>query len=141
MKSIYNKINDYNIVYKVLESTNRAEVKRYCLKLISNNEAITRDYVEKMSEKVKSSELKGALKNIIKNWNLKKYGDNFKSIDEALEFIDTYYNKNYEKNIKFLDDVKFTKVLYKNGKEADERVFKYIIMEYMNLVEPARLKD
>ena len=141
LKSIYNKINDYDIVYKVLESTNRAEVKRYCLKLISNNEAITRDYVEKMSEKVKSSELKGALKNIIKNWNLKKYGDNFKSIDEALEFIDTYYNKNYEKNIKFLDDVKFTKVLYKNGKEADERVFKYIIMEYMNLVEPARLKD
>ncbi|MEI0596377.1 DUF4132 domain-containing protein [Brachyspira pilosicoli] len=139
----YNKYNynDYHLVYTILENTKRAEVKRHCIKVISDNEAITREYVEKMSEKVKSSELKGALKNIIKNWNLKKYGDNFKSIDEALEFIDTYYNKNYEKNIKFLDDVKFTKVLYKNGKEADERVFKYIIMEYMNLVEPARLKD
>lgn len=139
----YNKYNynDYHLVYTILENTKRAEVKRHCIKVISDNEAITRPYVEKMSEKARSSELKGALKNIIKNWNLKKYGDNFKSIDEALEFIDTYYNKNYEKNIKFLDDVKFTKVLYKNGKEADERIFKYIIMEYMNLVDPARLKD
>lgn len=94
-----------------------------------------------MSEKARSSELKGALKNIIKNWNLKKYGDYFKSIDEALEFIDTYYNTNYEKNIKFLDDVHLTKVLYNNGTLADERIFKYIVMEYMNLVEPARLKD
>ncbi|MDO6994152.1 DUF4132 domain-containing protein [Brachyspira innocens] len=143
LKTLYNKChyNDYHLVYTVLENTKRAEVKRYCIKAISDNEAITREYVEKMSEKVRSSELKGALKNIIKNWNLKKYGDNFKSIDGALEFIDTYYNKNYEKNIKFLDDVHLTKVLYNNGKLADERIFKYIIMEYMNLVEPARLKD
>ncbi|WP_020004504.1 DUF4132 domain-containing protein [Brachyspira innocens] len=143
LKTLYNKChyNDYHLVYTVLENTKRAEVKRYCIKAISDNEAITREYVEKMSEKIRSSELKGALKNIIKNWNLKKYGDNFKSIDEALEFIDTYYNTNYEKNIKFLDDVHLTKVLYNNGKLADERIFKYIIMEYMNLVEPARLKD
>lgn len=143
LKTLYNKYNynDYHLLYTVLENTKRVEVKRHCIKVISDNEAITRPYVEKMSEKARSSELKGALKNIIKNWNLKKYGDNFRSIDEALEFIDTYYNKNYEKNIKFLDDVKFTKVLYKNGKEADDRVFKYIVMEYMNLVEPARLKD
>ncbi len=40
-----------------------------------------------------------------------------------------------------MDDIKLTKVLYMNGKEADERIFKYIIMEYMNLVEPAKLKD
>ncbi|WP_096737713.1 DUF4132 domain-containing protein, partial [Brachyspira sp. G79] len=143
LKTLYNKYNyeNYHLIYTVLENTKRAEVKRYCIKAISDNEKITREYVEKMSEKVRSSELKGALKNIIKNWNLKKYGDNFKSIDEALEFIDTYYNKNYEKNIKFLDDVHLTKVLYNNGKLADERIFKYIIMEYMNLVEPARLKD
>ncbi|OEJ14250.1 MolR family transcriptional regulator [Brachyspira hampsonii] len=143
LKTLYNKChyNDYHLVYTVLENTKRAEVKRYCIKAISDNEAITREYVENMSEKVRSSELKGALKNIIKNWNLKKYGDNFKSIDEALEFIDTYYNTNYEKNIKFLDDVHLTKVLYNNGKLADERIFKYIIMEYMNLIEPARLKD
>ena len=143
LKTLYNKYNykNYHLVYTVLENTKRAEVKRYCIKAISDNEKITREYVEKMSEKVRSSELKGALKNIIKNWNLKKYGDNFKSIDEALEFIDTYYNTNYEKNIKFLDDVHLTKVLYNNGKLADNRIFKYIIMEYMNLVEPARLKD
>lgn len=143
LRTLYNKChyNDYHLVYTVLENTKRAEVKRHCIKVISDNEAITRPYVEKMSEKARSSELKGALKNIIKNWNLKKYGDYFKSIDEALEFIDTYYNTNYEKNIKFLDDVHLTKVLYNNGKLADERIFKYIIMEYMNLVEPARLKD
>ncbi|WP_157154778.1 DUF4132 domain-containing protein [Brachyspira murdochii] len=143
LKTLYNKYNyeNYHLIYTVLENTKRAEVKRHCIKVISDNEKITREYVEKMSEKVRSSELKGALKNIIKNWNLKKYGDNFKSIDEALEFIDTYYNKNYEKNIKFLDDVHLTKVLYNNGKLADERIFKYIIMEYMNLIEPARLKD
>ncbi len=143
LKTIYNEFNynDYNLLYKVLENMKIAEVKRYCLKVISDNEDITRVYAEKMSEKSRSSELKGALKNIIKNWNLKKYGDNFKSIDEALEFIDAYYNTNYEKNIKFLDDIHLTKVLYNNGKLADERVFKYIIMEYMNLLEPARLKD
>ncbi|MEI0796553.1 DUF4132 domain-containing protein, partial [Brachyspira pilosicoli] len=143
LKTLYNKYNynDYHLIYTVLENTKRVEVKRHCIKVISDNESITREYVEKMSEKARSSELKGALKNIIKNWNLKKYGDNFRSIDEALEFIDTYYNKNYEKNIKFLDDIKLTKVLYKNGKEADERIFKYIIMEYMNLIEPAKLKD
>ncbi|WP_107926766.1 DUF4132 domain-containing protein, partial [Brachyspira hampsonii] len=143
LKTLYNKYNyeNYHLIYTVLENTKRAEVKRYCIKAISDNEAITRPYVEKMSEKIRSSELKGALKNIIKNWNLKKYGDNFKSIDEALEFIDTYYNTNYEKNIKFLDDIHLTKVLYNNGKLADERIFKYIIMEYMNLIEPARLKD
>lgn len=143
LRTLYNKChyNDYHLVYTILENTKRAEVKRHCIKVISDNEAITRPYVEKMSEKARSSELKGALKNIIKNWNLKKYGDYFKSIDEALEFIDTYYNTNYEKNIKFLDDVHLTKVLYNNGKLADERIFKYIIMEYMNLVEPARLKD
>lgn len=143
LRTLYNKChyNDYHLVYTVLENTKRAEVKRHCIKVISDNEAITRPYVEKMSEKARSSELKGALKNIIKNWNLKKYGDYFKSIDEALEFIDTYYNTNYEKNIKFLDDVHLTKVLYNNGKLADEIIFKYIIMEYMNLVEPARLKD
>ncbi|WP_297246994.1 DUF4132 domain-containing protein [uncultured Brachyspira sp.] len=143
LKTLYNKChyNDYHLVYTVLENTKRAEVKRHCIKVISDNEAITRPYVEKMSEKARSSELKGALKNIIKNWNLKKYGDYFKSIDEALEFIDTYYNTNYEKNIKFLDDVHLTKVLYNNGTLADERIFKYIIMEYMNLVEPSRLKD
>lgn len=143
LRTLYNKChyNDYHLVYTVLENTKRAEVKRHCIKVISDNEAITRPYVEKMSEKARSSELKGALKNIIKNWNLKKYGDYFKSIDEALEFIDTYYNTNYEKNIKFLDDVHLTKVLYNNGTLADERIFKYIIMEYMNLVEPARLKD
>ncbi|WIH90306.1 DUF4132 domain-containing protein [Brachyspira pilosicoli] len=143
LKTLYNKYNynDYHLIYTVLENTKRVEVKRHCIKVISDNESITREYVEKMSEKARSSELKGALKNIIKNWNLKKYGDNFRSIDEALEFIDTYYNKNYEKNIKFLDDIHLTKVLYMNGKEADERIFKYIIMEYMNLVEPAKLKD
>ncbi|MCZ9957193.1 DUF4132 domain-containing protein [Brachyspira hyodysenteriae] len=143
LRTLYNKChyNDYHLVYTILENTKRAEVKRHCIKVISDNETITRPYVEKMSEKARSSELKGALKNIIKNWNLKKYGDYFKSIDEALEFIDTYYNTNYEKNIKFLDDVHLTKVLYNNGKLADERIFKYIIMEYMNLVEPARLKD
>ena len=143
LRTLYNKChyNDYHLVYTILENTKRAEVKRHCIKVISDNESITRPYVEKMSEKARSSELKGALKNIIKNWNLKKYGDNFKSIDEALEFIDTYYNTNYEKNIKFLDDVHLTKVLYNNGKLADERIFKYIIMEYMNLAEPARLKD
>ncbi|MEI0565824.1 DUF4132 domain-containing protein [Brachyspira pulli] len=143
LRTLYNKChyNDYHLVYTVLENTKRAEVKRHCIKVISDNESITRPYVEKMSEKARSSELKGALKNIIKNWNLKKYGDYFKSIDEALEFIDTYYNKNYEKNIKFLEDVHLTKVLYNNGTLADERIFKYIIMEYMNLVEPARLKD
>lgn len=143
LRTLYNKChyNDYHLVYTVLENTKRAEVKRHCIKVISDNESITRPYVEKMSEKARSSELKGALKNIIKNWNLKKYGDYFKSIDEALEFIDTYYNTNYEKNIKFLDDVHLTKVLYNNGKLADGRIFKYIIMEYMNLVEPARLKD
>ncbi|ELV06040.1 DUF4132 domain-containing protein, partial [Brachyspira hampsonii] len=143
LKTLYNKYNyeNYHLIYTVLENTKRAEVKRHCIKVISDNEAITREYVEKMSEKVRSSELKGALKNIIKNWNLKKYGNNFKSIDEVLEFIDTYYNTNYEKNIKFLDDVHLTKVLYNNGKLADERIFKYIIMEYMNLIEPARLKD
>ena len=143
LRTLYNKChyNDYHLVYTVLENTKRAEVKRHCIKVIADNEAITRPYVEKMSEKARSSELKGALKNIIKNWNLKKYGDYFKSIDEALEFIDTYYNTNYEKNIKFLDDVHLTKVLYNNGTLADERIFKYIIMEYMNLVEPARLKD
>ncbi len=143
LRTLYNKYhyNDYHLLYTVLENTKRAEVKRHCIKVISDNESITRPYVEKMSEKARSSELKGALKNIIKNWNLKKYGDNFKSIDEALEFIDTYYNTNYEKNIKFLDDVHLTKVLYNNGTLADERIFKYIIMEYMNLVEPARLKD
>ena len=143
LRTLYNKChyNDYHLVYTILENTKRAEVKRHCIKVISDNESITREYVEKMSEKARSSELKGALKNIIKNWNLKKYGDYFKSIDEALEFIDTYYNTNYEKNIKFLDDVHLTKVLYNNGTLADERIFKYIIMEYMNLVEPARLKD
>ncbi|MEI0526619.1 DUF4132 domain-containing protein [Brachyspira murdochii] len=143
LKTLYNKYNyeNYHLIYTVLENTKRAEVKRHCIKVISDNEKITREYVEKMSEKVRSSELKGALKNIIKNWNLKKYGNNFKSIDEVLEFIDTYYNTNYEKNIKFLDDVHLTKVLYNNGKLADERIFKYIIMEYMNLIEPARLKD
>ncbi|MEI0604388.1 DUF4132 domain-containing protein [Brachyspira alvinipulli] len=143
LRTLYNKChyNDYHLVYTILENTKRAEVKRHCIKVISDNEAITRPYVEKMSEKARSSELKGALKNIIKNWNLKKYGDYFKSIDEALEFIDTYYNTNYEKNIKFLDDVHLTKVLYNNGTLADERIFKYIVMEYMNLVEPARLKD
>ena len=143
LRTLYNKChyNDYHLVYTILENTKRAEVKRHCIKVISDNEAITRPYVEKMSEKARSSELKGALKNIIKNWNLKKYGDYFKSIDEALEFIDTYYNTNYEKNIKFLEDVHLTKVLYNNGTLADERIFKYIIMEYMNLVEPARLKD
>ena len=143
LRTLHNKChyNDYHLVYTILENTKRAEVKRHCIKVIADNEAITRPYVEKMSEKARSSELKGALKNIIKNWNLKKYGDYFKSIDEALEFIDTYYNTNYEKNIKFLDDVHLTKVLYNNGTLADERIFKYIIMEYMNLVEPARLKD
>lgn len=143
LRTLYNKChyNDYHLVYTVFENTKRAEVKRHCIKVIADNEAITRPYVEKMSEKARSSELKGALKNIIKNWNLKKYGDYFKSIDEALEFIDTYYNTNYEKNIKFLEDVHLTKVLYNNGTLADERIFKYIIMEYMNLVEPARLKD
>ena len=143
LRTLYNKChyNDYHLVYTILENTKRAEVKRHCIKVIADNEAITRPYVEKMSEKARSSELKGALKNIIKNWNLKKYGDYFKSIDEALEFIDTYYNTNYEKNIKFLDDVHLTKVLYNNGTLADERIFKYIIMEYMNLVEPSRLKD
>lgn len=90
---------------------------------------------------MKASDLKGALKTILKNWNLKKYGDKFNSVDEAIEFINTYYNTSYENSIKFLENIKLNKVLYKNGNEADERIIKYILMEYMNLTEPARLKD
>ena len=133
--------NNFNLVYTVLESTKKVEVKRVCLKLISNNENITREYVEKAIDKVKASDLKGALKTILKNWNLKKYGDKFNSVDEAIEFINTYYNTSYENSIKFLENIKLNKVLYKNGNEADERIIKYILMEYMNLTEPARLKD
>ena len=90
---------------------------------------------------MKASDLKGALKTILKNWNLKKYGDKFNSVDEAIEFINTYYNTSYENSIKFLENLKLDKVLYKNGNETDERIIKYILMEYMNLTEPARLKD
>ena len=133
--------NNFELVYTVLESTKKVEVKRACLKLISNNENITREYVEKSIDRVKASDLKGALKTILKNWNLKKYGDKFNSIDEAIEFINTYYNTSYENSIKFLENIKLNKVLYKNGNEADERIIKYILMEYMNLTEPARLKD
>ena len=133
--------NNFELVYTVLESTKKVEVKRVCLKIISNNENITREYVEKAIDKVRASDLKGALKTILKNWNLKKYGDKFNSVDEAIEFINTYYNTSYENSIKFLENIKLNKVLYKNGNEADERIIKYILMEYMNLTEPARLKD
>ncbi|WP_295162103.1 DUF4132 domain-containing protein [uncultured Brachyspira sp.] len=143
LKTMYNKFNykDYNLVYTILESTKKAEVKRYCLKLISDNEDITREYAENMSEKARASDLKGALKNIIKNWNIKKYGDSFLNIDAALDFVNKYYNTNYEKNIKFLESIHLTNILYSNGQAADEKIFKYIIMEYMNLIEPSRLKD
>ena len=51
--------NNFNLVYTVLESTKKVEVKRVCLKLISNNENITREYVEKAIDKVRASDLKG----------------------------------------------------------------------------------
>ncbi|WP_300368821.1 DUF4132 domain-containing protein [Brachyspira sp.] len=133
--------NNFDLVYTVLESSKKIEVKRACLKIISDNEDITREYVEKTIDKVKAADLKGALKTILKNWNLKKYGDKFNNTDEAIEFINTYYNTSYENSIKFLENIKFDKVLYKNGNEADERIIKYIFIEYMNLTEPARLKD
>ena len=133
--------NNFDLFYTVLESTKKVEVKRVCLKIISDNEDITREYVEKAIDKVKASDLKGALKTILKNWNLKKYGDKFNTVDEAIEFINIYYNTSYENSIKFLENIKLDKVLYKNGNEADERIIKYILMEYMNLTEPARLKD
>lgn len=133
--------NNFDLVYTVLESTKKIEVKRVCLKIISDNEDVTREYVEKSIDRVKVADLKGALKTILKNWNLKKYGDKFNSVDEAIEFINTYYNISYENSIKFLENIKLDKVLYKNGNEADERIIKYIFIEYMNLTEAARLKD
>lgn len=102
--------NNFELVYTVLESTKKVEVKRVCLKIISNNENITREYVEKAIDRVKASDLKGALKTILKNWNLKKYGDKFNSVDEAIEFINTYYNTSYENSIKFLENIKLNKV-------------------------------
>lgn len=135
--------NKFDFILKVLDTAKSKEIKKHCISIINDNESIIRSKIEKLSNEGKEAS-RTVYKEIIKNWDLQKFNDDFqfKSVDEIEEYLNKYYNEGHESLIKDIDENILSNILLKDKQtSAPLKIVKYIFMEYTALKEPSILKD
>ena len=145
LELLYNKdkagLTNYSILCYILHLKNK-DIIRCALNLIEKDEYNSRSYVENSIHAYRE-DVQFELKRIIKKWNYSRKGFKFNSIDEINQYIDDYYDEKYEHLIDFIDESLISNVLMKkdNNIKVPSKVLKYILLEYMFLEEPYRIKD
>ncbi|WP_297277827.1 DUF4132 domain-containing protein [uncultured Brachyspira sp.] len=145
LELLYNKnkagLTNYSILCYILHLKNK-DIIRCALNLIEKDEYNSRSYVENSIHAYRE-DVQFELKRIIKKWNYSRKGFKFNSIDEINQYIDDYYDEKYEHLIDFIDESLISNVLMKkdNNIKVPSKVLKYILLEYMFLKEPYRIKD
>ena len=135
--------NKFDFIFKLLDTAKSKEIKNTCISIINNNESSLRSKVEKLSNEGKEVS-KTVYKEIIKNWDLQKFDDDFqfKSIDEIEEYLNKYYNEGHQSLIKDIDENILSNILLKDKQtKAPLKIVNYVFMEYVALKEPSILKD
>ena len=132
---------NYSILCYVLHLKNK-EIIKCALNLIEQDEYNSRAYVESSIHAYRE-EVQFELKKIIKKWNYRRKGFKFKTLDDINQYIDDYYEDKYEYLIDFVDESLISDTLLRNDKtvKIPAKVIKYILLEYMLLEEPYRIKD
>ena len=145
LELLYNKdkagLTNYSILCYILHLKNK-DIIKCALNLIEKDEYNSRSYVENSIHAYRE-DVQFELKRIIKKWNYSRKGFKFNSIDEINQYIDDYYDEKYEHLIDFIDESLISNVLMKkdNNVKVPSKVLKYILLEYMFLEEPYRIKD
>ncbi|WP_028329372.1 DUF4132 domain-containing protein [Brachyspira alvinipulli] len=145
LELLYNKdkagLTNYSILCYILHLKNK-DIIKCALNLIEKDEYNSRSYVENSIHAYRE-DVQFELKRIIKKWNYNRKGFKFNSIDEINQYIDDYYEEKYEHLIDFIDESLISNVLMKkdNNIKVPSKVLKYILLEYMFLEEPYRIKD
>lgn len=134
-------ITNYSALCYVLHLKNK-EVLKCALELIEKDEYNSRPYVESSIHAYRE-DVQFHLKNIIKRWNYNRKSFKFQTINDVIQYIDDYYDENYEHMIDFIDNALISDVVLRKDKntKVPVRVMKYILLEYMLLEEPYRIKD
>ncbi|WP_300370058.1 DUF4132 domain-containing protein [Brachyspira sp.] len=132
---------NYSILCYVLHLKNK-EIIKCALKLIEEDEYNSRAYIESSIHAYRE-EIQFELKKIIKKWNYNRKGFKFKTLEDINTYIDDYYEEHYEHLIDFIDDSLISEVILRNDKtvKVPVKIIKYILLEYMLLKEPYRIKD
>ena len=134
-------LTNYSILCYVLHLKNK-DIIKCALDLIEKDEYNSRSYVENSIHAYRE-DVQFELKRIIKKWNYNRKGFKFHSIDEINQYIDDYYEDKYEYLIDFIDEALISNVTLKkdDNTKVPVKVLKYILLEYMLLKEPYRIKD
>ena len=134
-------ITNYSILCYVLHINNK-EIQQCAFNLIEKDEYNSRAYIESSMHAYKE-DVQHHLKNIIKKWNYSRKGFKFRTIEDVIKYVDDYYNSNYQYLIDFIDDSLISDVILRKNKneKVPVKVIKYILLEYMLLEEPYRIKD
>ena len=132
---------NYSILCYILHLKNK-EIIKCALNLIERDEYNSRSYVENSIHAYRE-DIQFELKRIIKKWNYNRKGFKFHSLEEINQYIDDYYEDKYEYLIDFIDESLISNVYLKkdNNVKVPVKVLKYILLEYMLLEEPYRIKD
>ncbi|AUJ50930.1 DUF4132 domain-containing protein [Brachyspira hyodysenteriae] len=134
-------LKNYSAICYVLHLKNK-EIIKCALDLIEEDEYNSRAYVENSIHAYRE-DVQFELKKIIKKWNYRRKGFKFKTLDDINQYIDDYYEESYESLIDFIDESLISDVVLRNDKntKVPVKVIKYILLEYMLLKEPYRIKD
>lgn len=134
-------LTNYSALCYVLHLKNK-ELLDAVLNLIEKDEYNSRHYIESSIHAYRK-DVQFRLKHIIKKWNYNRKGFKFNSIEEVNQYIDDYYDDDYEHLIDFIDDSLISNVVLRKDKKTKVpvKVIKYILLEYMLLDEPYRIKD
>ncbi|MEI0494240.1 DUF4132 domain-containing protein [Brachyspira intermedia] len=132
---------NYSAICYVLHLKNK-DIINCALSLIEEDEYNSRAYVENSIHAYRE-DVQFELKKIIKKWNYRRKGFKFKTLDDINQYIDDYYEESYEHLIDFIDESLISDAVLRNDKniKVPAKVIKYILLEYMFLKEPYRIKD
>ncbi|ASJ22437.1 MolR family transcriptional regulator [Brachyspira hampsonii] len=132
---------NYSAICYVLHLKNK-DIIKCALRLIEEDEYNSRAYIESSIHAYRK-EVQFELKKIIKKWNCNRKGFKFKTLEDINQYIDDYYDDDYENLIDFVDENLISDVLLRSDKsiKIPVKVMKYILIEYMLLDEPYRIKD
>ncbi|WP_300716181.1 DUF4132 domain-containing protein [uncultured Brachyspira sp.] len=132
---------NYSILCYVLHLKNK-EIIKCALNLIEKDEYNSRAYIESSIHAYRE-EVQFELKKIIKKWNYNRKGFKFKTLDDINIYIDDYYEDSYEHLIDFIDEALISEVVLRDDEKIKipVKIIKYILLEYMLLEEPYRIKD
>ena len=132
---------NYSVICYVLHLKNK-EIIKCALRLIEKDEYNSRAYIESSMHAYRE-EIQFELKKIIKKWNYNRKGFKFKTLEYINQYVNDYYEESYENLIDFIDESLISDVLFRNDKniKIPVKIIKYILIEYMLLEEPYRIKD